>query len=334
MPRRLRSACFHCRPFPFPPQMSSSKLSFLSLFLICSTLSHGWVLPPQTALSRRPAARNSPSTLNGVFDFLSPYESKIPDELRDEIYQAEANTPAATDRGQRVALFALIAFVGILCAFFNGFLTELRANGPDGSPGVDLTEAGFGWVLGNFLFSFLFTNKIGGGICLLGGAGAGLLAEAELDSKRINAEKIYEELERRRNAKTKPKKKAAPKKKKRQSGKEKKRLSALSEVVVEEAAGPTEVEEPEATGVDSAEETNDEKAEKTGKGMFDGIKNLYNQADTIAASQALLLNKQFEEFGIVDKITDETGLKVIGKEAAEKLSKEKENDSETLEETK
>jgi hypothetical protein len=313
--------------------MSSSKLSFLSLFLICSTLfvADGWVLPPQTALSRGPAARNSPSTLNGVFDFLSPYESKIPEDLRDEIYQAEANTPAATDRGQRVALFALIAFVGILCAFFNGFLTELRANGPDGSPGVDLTEAGFGWVLGNFFFSFLFTNKIGGGICLLGGAGAGLLAEAELDSKRINAEKIYEELERRRNAKTKPKKKAAPKKKKRQSGKEKKRLSALSEVVVEDAAGPTEVE---ATGLDSAEEANDEKAEKTGKGMFDGIKDLYNQADTIAASQALLLNKQFEEAGIVDKITDETGLKVIGKEAAAKLSKEKENDSETLEETK
>jgi hypothetical protein len=319
--------------------MSSSKLSLLSLVLICSTLSHGWVLPPPTALSRRPVAKKSPSSLNGVFDFLSPYESKIPEELKDDIYKAEANTPAAQDRGKRVAQFASIAFVGILCAFFNGFLTELRANAPDGSPGVDLTEAGFGWVLSNFFFTFLFTNKIGGGICLLGGAGAGLLAEAELDSKRINAEKIYEELERRRNSKTKPKKKVAPKKKKRQSGKDKKRLSALSEVIEEEA-----VEEPEATGVDSAEETNDEKTEKTKKGMFDGIKNFYSQADTIAASQALLLNKRFEEVGLVDKITDESGLKVIGKEAvekfnkeketAEKLSKEKENESETPEETK
>ena len=40
----------------------------------------------------------------------------------------------------------------------------------------------------------------------------------------------------------------------------------------------------------------------------------------MAASQALLLNKNLEEAGVVDKITDETGLKVIGKEAAAKLS--------------
>ena len=98
--------------------------------------------------------------LHGIFDFLSPYESKIPEELKDEIYQAEANTPAAKERGQRVALYALIALVGIGCAFFNGFLTELRSNGPDGTAGVDLSEAGFDWVVDNFFLSFLFLNKI------------------------------------------------------------------------------------------------------------------------------------------------------------------------------
>ena len=38
----------------------------------------------------------------------------------------------------------------------------------------------------------------------------------------------------------------------------------------------------------------------------------------MAASQALLLNKELEGRGIVDKITDESGLRVIGKQAAMK----------------
>lgn len=291
----------------------------LSCILLLSALlsSQAWVSPPHVTQIRRKATPST-SQINGIFDFLSPYESKIPEELRDEIYQAEANTPAAQDRSQRVALYALIAFVGILCAFFNGFLTELRTNGPDGGPGVDLVDAGFGWVTENFLLNFLFTNKIGGGICLLGGAGAGLLAEAELDTKRINAEKIYEELERRRNAKTKPKKKVSSKKKRR-SGKEKKRLSALSEVIVEEDTTKSEVQ-LETQEESAAEEVSVEDEKKEGKGLLGGLKDLYDKADSMAASQALLLNKNLEEAGVVDKITDETGLKVIGKEAAAKLS--------------
>ena len=54
-------------------------------------------------------------------------------------------------------------------------------------------------------------------------------------------------------------------------------------------------------------------------GIFGKIKGFYEKADSMAASQALLLNKELEDRGIVDKITDETGLKVIGKEAAESL---------------
>jgi len=43
----------------------------------------------------------------------------------------------------------------------------------------------------------------------------------------------------------------------------------------------------------------------------------------MAASQALLLNKKLEDTGVIEKITDETGLKVIGKEEAAKLKAQK-----------
>jgi hypothetical protein len=301
--------------------IASRALSRVLLTVLLIGTTAAWVMPPKTMLNR---PSPSDSKLNGFLDFLSPYESKIPEELKSEIYQAEANTPAAKDRSQRVALYALVAFIGVGCAFFNGFLTELRSNGPDGTAGVDLTEAGFGWVTTNFLFNFLFTNKIGGGGSLLIGAGSGLLAEAELDTKRINAEKIYEELERRRNSKTNPKqkKKASQKKasqKKRRSGKEKKRLAALSEVIVNETPA-LETAEASTTTDDVVQKEETEKEEEK-KGLFGGIKDFYEKADSMAASQALLINKQLEDAGVVDKITDESGLKVIGKEAAEKLVK-------------
>ena len=334
-----------------------------SILLLSFTLASGW-LQPLNEVSRiryvgkgfpqrdcwtfQPCAHSTTSLHaekddnngggGGTFDFLSPYESKIPAELKDEIYQAEANTPAAKDRGQRIALYAVIAFVGVLCAFFNVFLGELRnGTGPDGVPGVDLETAGFGWVAGNFVTSFLFLNKIGGGICLLGGAGAGLLAEAEFDTKRINAEKIYEEMVRRRDAKSnKKKKKASPtssasKKKKRRSGKESKRLSALSEVVLDESSSPapdqpTAREDAQVDEDKPSQSKEDEKEEN--KGVFGQIKNFYDKADSMAASQALLMNKKLEDAGVVEKITDESGLKVIGREEAAKL-KEKQQQSQS-----
>ena len=309
-------------------------------FVGCSLILVSWSCDawmPSTIRSTVPSRappRLTTSTLyankegGGFFDFLNPYESKIPAELRDEIYKAEGNTPAAKDRSQRVALYTLIAFVGIMSAFFNGFLSEIRANGPDGN-GVDLVEAGFGWVINNPFSSFLFTNKIGGGICLLGGAGAGLMAEAELDTKRINAEKIYEELERRRQAKDKKSSsKNSSSSKKRRPGKESKRLVALSEVMAEENAAVKEETttvgpEDEPTKA-AATEHEGEKKSKDNEGLFGSIKSLYDKADTMAASQALLLNKKLEEAGVVEKITDDTGLKVIGREEAAKKKQEKE----------
>lgn len=318
------------------------------------------VSPPSSQRRRRGSSKSTSSAattstrLHGLLDFLSPYESKIPTELKDEIYRAEANTKAAQDRGTRIALYTVVALLGIGLAVFNGFLTDIRINGLDGngagiienangSVGVDiLVEAGFGWVLQNPVYRFLFTNKIGGGLSILLGGASGLLAEAELDTKRLNAEKIYEELERRREQKQNKKAKggtattssAGSGKKKRRSGKERKRLGALSEVVVAKEEPQTQQqpdnnssvattavaddEQPPSTVSNDAQSTQTRTPNKDG--LLGQMKNLYDKADSMAASQALLLNKQLEDAGVLEKITDETGLKVIGKEEAKERS--------------
>jgi hypothetical protein len=247
-----------------------------------------------------------------------------------------------------------------MCAVFNGFLTELRATGlpetttatglvipavlPNTDPVNDphnlqiLQQAGFTWVSSNPVTKFLFTNQIGGGLCLLLGGGSGLLAEAELDSRRINAEKIYEELERRRSQKTtaaattKNKSSSANKKKKNISGKQKKRMQALSEVVEIEKEDPTtitgavdEIENPVEAAATGPKR---EQQQQQQGGVLQQMKSLYEKADSMAASQALLLNKQLEDAGVVEKITDETGLKIIGKEEAQKMKQQQQQELE------
>jgi len=286
---------------------------------------------------------------NKLLEFLSPYESKIPEELREEIYQAEANTAAARDRGIRVAVYTSLAIFGIALASFNGFLTDMRdkesaiamataaASIPDtGNNLYILEQNGFGWVLSNFFFKFLFTNKIGGVISLLFGGGSGLLAETEYDTKRVNAEKIYEELERRREQKVQKQTTGAGRSKnrskKRRSGKEKKRLAALSEVIMDDvpdATVETATKSSPSVGIpvdSSANEespTVDEVKNDGKKSIFGKVKEFYDQADSMAASQALLINKNLEEAGVIEKITDESGFKVIGREEAKKLEEKK-----------
>lgn len=321
---------------------------------------------PISVAQSRPMTTKSPTTakstitttkLFGLLDFLSPYESKIPPELKDEIYKAEANTSAAKDRGKRIAVYTVIAIIGVSLAVFNGFLTEIRMTGIDGNGlgvvppedgstrvGVEvLVEAGFGWVLTNPVYKFLFTNKIGGGLCILLGGASGLLAEAELDTKRLNAEKIYEELERRREQKMKKKTTTATNPKKRRSGKETKRLSALSEVITPDeetssvavaAAGAATATKSISENIEHEKDQEDATADhaeslekqqpNTNKGsLLDQMKSIYEKADSMAASSALLLNKQLEDAGVVEKITDDTGLRVIGKEEAKKLQEQK-----------
>ena len=281
---------------------------FLTVALLLVS-SHAFRSPSWT--TRKPLTPRRAENNRGPLDFLfNPYESKIPKEIETQIYEAEGNTAAAQDRSQRIALYAVVAFTGILMAFFNGFLSELR-NGPspDGLP-VVLDDAGFGWVESNFLTSFLFLNKIGGALCLLTGGAAGLLAEAEYDTRRINAEKIFEEMERRRSEKENPTKKSSgASRKKRRSGKEKKRLSALSEVVKEEGVvAPQSIKEPQP----------DTEQEEPKKGVLGSLKDFYDKADQMAETQARLLNKKLEDEGILEKITDETGLKVVGRDKAAK----------------
>jgi hypothetical protein len=120
---------------------------------------------------------------NKVLDFImNPYESKIPKEMEAEIYRAEGNTLAAQERTKRITLYGILAIFLVGCAFFNGFLTELRHSDlMDGTTAsMSLEELGFGWVKANFLFRFVFLNKIGGGLALLSGALSGMLAEAEV----------------------------------------------------------------------------------------------------------------------------------------------------------
>ena len=68
---------------------------------------------------------------------------------------------------------------------------------------------------------------------------------------------------------------------------------------------------------------NEDVASEKSEGLFNKLKGFYEKADSMAASQALLLNKELEDRGVVEKITDESGLKVIGKGAAKKIEETK-----------
>lgn len=285
---------------------------------------------------------------NRLLEFLDVYKSKIPKELEEEIYLAEANTEAAKDRGQRVALYIVLSIVGVSIASFNGFLTEMRSD----SNFSDLEQARFNWVGANPIFSFFLTTRLGGGIGLLCGGASGLLAEAEFDTKRLNAEKIYEELERRRDMRLKKstKKQKKPKtrssKKLRLSGKKKRQIQALSEVLMDDDDDTNQNKKPTAittkseglpvnpgsnTSIDfdtqQTSAVNENKDGNDDQSIFGKMKELYNQADSMAASQALIMNKNLEEAGVVEKITDETGLRVIGREEVKKALEEKTSES-------
>lgn len=309
-------------------------MKYRSLTIFLSLLAQTKGFAPQTSSSstRNQAAYHSniytstsqvkPATClhekeKGVMDILS-MKVDIPEEVREEIFRAEANTPAAQDRQTRIILYAAIALLGIGFSSLNVFLSNIRAEAglaPDDLSAI--RDIGFGWVEGS-IFSFFLLNKIGGGIALIAAGFGGTMVELEQRTKNENAEKIWQELQRRREKG--PQKKQKDKKLKNKKQKNKKRLSALSEVILEEettnVATPQVTEDKDSSNVATTEE-------KKEGGLMDKMKDFYDQADKMAASQALLLNKELEDRGVIDKITDESGLKVIGKEAASKLDKEK-----------
>lgn len=103
------------------------------------------------------------------------------------------------------------------------------------------------------------------------------------------------------------------------SKKSRKRLDALSEVIIESDAK----EDVDEVDSDRDNKEVDNPSEQKNDGIFGKVQEFYQKADSMAQSQALLLNKELEDKGVIEKITDETGLKVIGKEAASKLQNKK-----------
>lgn len=204
---------------------------------------------------------------------------------------------------------------GVFITFSNAFLTDLRFG--DGSPSEDLGYYGFEWVEKNFLTSFFLTNKIGGALGLLGAGLSGTLAEAEIRSKDENAQMIWLEMQRRKADKDKPKRSKKKKgrrttTKKDMTGKQKKRLSALEELMVEaEDSVQSTIEMNDTPTVEPEDDL------IKGEGLLGKMKSFYDQADQMAATNALILNKELEERGVLEKITDETGLKVVGKDAVQ-----------------
>eukprot|EP00956_Cyclotella_meneghiniana_P028187 scaffold64965_cov79-Cyclotella_meneghiniana.AAC.5 len=290
-----------------------------------ASLSRAFVPSPSSRAHVKTKTQNLPTTLH-IFN--SEEDSSIPPELRSEIYEAESRTATAQTRPQRILSYGTLTFIGVSIAFFNAFLTSLRYG--EGSPSSDLSYYGFGWVESNFLTSFFFMNKLGGGLGLLSAGLFGTLVEVEIRSKKENAEKIWEEMQRRKaskemTVKKKKKRGTIPQSSKRSmTGRQKKRLTALEELMEEEneaIMAASSIIEEEAQPEAKPSEASVTKDNAEDKGIFSTIKSFYDKADSMAASQALLLNKELEDRGVIDKITDESGLKVIGKEAAAKEAK-------------
>ncbi len=152
-------------------------------------------------------------------------------------------------------------------------------------------------------------------------------------TKNENAEKIWAELQRRKTqsesgTKTK-KQKTKQKSNRKMSKKNRKRLDALSEVIVEDDHEVLSTAPPLTSEASEVPVPQDEKSSPN-EGIFGKVKDFYAKADQIAQSQALILNKELEDRGVVEKITDETGLKVIGKEEAAKLKNKNKGESDKL----
>ena len=147
------------------------------------------VLPPQVAIRTATSGTRNTGILyssnedqkeKGVMDIIS-MKVDIPEEVREEIFRAEANTPAAKDRNKRVAVYGLIAFIGIALSSLNVFLTGIREDaGAAVSDLSSIEDLGFGWVGSNPLTSFFLLNKLGGGFALISAGFGGTMVELEV----------------------------------------------------------------------------------------------------------------------------------------------------------
>ena len=250
------------------------------------------------------------------------HESKIPADFRREIYEAEAKTPAAQGRQTRTIGYGISAFFFLALGLANVVLTSMQI------AGQNLDDMGYGFLGSDF---FLTSTKVGGYVDIIGAGLLGTMVELENRTREETAEKIWEELQRRKAENDKASTRRERRKRsvstskggKKSSVKKSKRLAALAEVIVEdEKESPLPTETVEVSSDTPTKETKENEPVEEEGGIMGSLKKFYKQADTLAASQALLLNKELEDKGLVDKITDETGLKVIGKEAAANAKEE------------
>ena len=241
-----------------------------------------------------------------------PLLSAIPEEYRELVASAEAKTPAAEARTIRLGLYGAGSLLGLTLAV----ITSAAMGGNPGAVKVVETLPGgvgiLGCVFDAVLFSFFATFVV-----------------LELQTAEQNKENIYQEMMKRSGAgrgsggsgveggggETGRRRKQKQKRK----DKANKRNRRLAEMV-----NPTPVEEG---GVDKIEKAATVEAEevkaspdvKTAGSMnvidsaIDSVKGFYKQADDMAMSQALLLNKNLEDKGLIKKITDETGFRVVSR---------------------
>jgi hypothetical protein len=242
----------------------------------------------------------------------------VPADIKKKLYEVESNTEAAQGRQTRVFGFGVLGAAGLLLTVANTALSTIaQANG--GMLGADLS-----WTSGNPLL----TSKWGGFLDILVAGLFGTLVELEYRTRDENVERIWQEMKRReaqgeeqanKRIRRMPVSTSKGGTSKKKSKKQQKRLAALAEVVGTDDKQIAEVNEElmaTATPQQEADPPSSSKEEEEGGGLFGAAKRFYKQADEMAAAQALLLNKKLEEEGVVEKITDETGLRVVGKEAA------------------
>jgi len=248
-------------------------------------------------------------------------DSQIPEEFRKEIEDAEAKTPAAKDRAERIFWFVAVGGIFLTCALSSaiyGYVVNFED--PD-AQGLSKVQESL-WYQASKTLPILST-KVGlyidmsiAGICYL-------LFENEMTRKFNTQEEIWKEIKRRKESRTGGERRS--KKKSKISKKKGSRMKAFAEVLETEDQVNEQVGEVGSQLLDSAEGSSKEGEEPRDEGgVFGGLKEMYKKADEMAAAQALILNKNLEEAGVVEKITDESGLNVIGRDAAKKIQEKSE----------
>jgi len=254
----------------------------------------------------RKSSQTTPLTTKLYF-FNDQGDSQIPEEYREKIYEIERKTPAAQGRQGRIITYSLLGVIFILFATSNVFFGKIFESDP--TPEMEET---LWYQLSSFIP--LLSTKFGGYADGIFATICVYLIDQENAREFDTREKIWLEIKKRQESGERPisqkAKSPAP-----TSGKKAKRMKALAEVMAEEEQKPIIEEADETKSETPAEEV----ALPDNSGLLGKVIDFYKKADDMAAAQALIMNKKLEEAGVVEKITDESGLRVIGREEAKKL---------------